>query len=143
MFLTRSSEYAVELVLYLVSNKSDSFAPLKIVAEKTGLSYHFLGKISQILVKAGILTTYRGPNGGVALAKPADQITLYMIVSVIEGESFLNQCMLKPEQCSHDSPCALHPVWEKIRSDVQVVFHTVTMDTFAQDKSLQAKVYSV
>ena len=89
MLVTRSSEYAIELVLYLVKWPDEqTFAPLNRISDETGLSFHFLGKIAQILVHAGILRTYRGPNGGVALNRPLDQISLYDIVSAIEGDAF-------------------------------------------------------
>lgn len=133
MLVTRSSEYAIELVLYLVTRPlEDSFAPLNKIAEEISLSFHFLGKIAQILVHAGILKTYRGPNGGVALARQPQDISLFDIVSAIEGDAFLNQCLIRPMRCADDNPCPLHDVWSHIRSDIQDVFLNVSMDSFVE-----------
>lgn len=133
MLITRSSEYALELVLYLIKQNSDTFVPLRQIAKGTNLSYHFLGKISQILVKYNLLKTYRGPNGGVALNRAASEITLYDIVSAVEGDAFLDHCILRPDRCPIDSPCQIHPVWVNIRTDIQNVFHNVTLDTLTQN----------
>ncbi|MFH1852234.1 MAG: Rrf2 family transcriptional regulator [Candidatus Neomarinimicrobiota bacterium] len=130
MLITRSSEYAIELVIYLVNWESDSYAPLHQIAEKTDLSFHFLGKISQILVRHNLLKTYRGPNGGVALARPTNEITLFDIVNAVEGDAFLNQCFLRPNKCAHEKPCPIHQVWAKVREDLRNVFLTVTIDEF-------------
>lgn len=132
MLITRSSEYALELVLYLIKQNSDTFIPLHQIAKDTNLSYHFLGKISQILVKDNLLKTYRGPNGGVNLNRLPSEITLYDIVSVVEGDAFLDHCMLRPERCPIDSPCQIHSVWVNIRTDIQNVFHNITLDTLTQ-----------
>ncbi len=130
MLITRSSEYAIEIILYLVNKESRKFTPLRQIAKDTDLSYHFLGKISQILVKSDLLTTYRGPNGGVALNRPASTITLFDIVNAIEGDIFLNQCIIRPGNCSDVAPCQIHQVWAGIRTDIQNIFHNVTMDAF-------------
>ncbi|NQT97522.1 MAG: Rrf2 family transcriptional regulator [Candidatus Marinimicrobia bacterium] len=133
MLISRSSEYAIELVLYLINQNSDTFIPLHQIAKDTNLSYHFLGKISQILVKNDLLKTYRGPNGGVTLNRLPSEISLYDVVSAVEGDAFLDQCMLRPQRCSDDSPCQIHPVWANIRTDIQNVFHNVTLDTFTRN----------
>ena len=130
MLITRSSEYAIEIVLYLINQEPGAFIPLRQIAKDTDLSYHFLGKISQILVKADLLKTYRGPNGGVTLNRLPSAITLFDIVSAIEGVAFLNRCLLGSQKCTNDSPCQLHQIWAEIRTDIQNVFHNVTMDVF-------------
>lgn len=130
MLLTRSSEYGLELMLYLLKQETDNFIPLNQISAGTKLSYHFLGKISQILVKAGLLKAYRGPNGGVALNRAPNKITLFDIISAIEGTSFLHQCILRPESCSKDNPCQIHEIWIQISKDIQDVFYNITIDTF-------------
>ncbi len=132
MLITRSSEYAIELVIWLVNWKGPSYAPLNQASDETGLSYHFLGKISQILAKNNILKTYRGPNGGVALARAPAEISLKDIVSSIEGDSFLNECLIRPTNCVKGTPCPMHKVWSQVQSDIQMVFRNFTMDAFIE-----------
>ncbi len=136
MLITRSSEYAIELIIWLVNQDDENFAPLNQIAEKTGLSFHFLGKISQILVKNGILKTYRGPNGGVALARPASEISLYDIVSSIEGDSFLTECLVRPTNClkTKGKLCPMHTAWSTVQTDIHDVFFNFKMDAFIESK---------
>lgn len=130
MILTRSSEYAIELVLYLLSNKSRDYYPLNVVADDTGLSFHYLSKIARSLIRNGILTSCRGPKGGVALARQADQITLNDVVSTIEGVDVFGKCIIRPERCNEDEPCPVHSQWLPIRERLQHLFLETTMDQF-------------
>ncbi len=45
----------------------------------------FAAKILQKLVRAGIVSSFQGIKGGFRLARPADEITLYDVIRVIEG----------------------------------------------------------
>jgi Rrf2 family protein len=69
MLLTKSSEYAIKMVMYLVQHPKDEYTPIKEIAEKTGISFYRLGKIAQQLTKARILESYTCPHGGVLLAQ--------------------------------------------------------------------------
>ena len=59
----------------------------RVVAEIARL--HGSGTLAQILSElrnGGLITSRRGNQGGYALARPPDQISLYDIVTVIEGD---------------------------------------------------------
>ncbi|MFQ6673285.1 MAG: RrF2 family transcriptional regulator [Fidelibacterota bacterium] len=130
MPLTRSSQYAIELVLYLMSHNSGTYFPLNKVAEETGLSFHYLSKIARMLTRVQLLTSYRGPHGGVALARSADRITLFDIVSAIEGEDLFNQCLLRPAPCDEAYPCPAHDLWLPIRDRIQHLFMKTSIEAF-------------
>lgn len=130
MILSRSSQYALELILYLTQHEKPSFIPLNEIAREQGLSFYFLSKITQIMVQEGIVRTYRGPNGGVSLARPADQISIFDVIRAIEGEEFTNQCILRPLKCSQDNPCPIHSAWEQVRIHLEKVLTRTTMDSF-------------
>ena len=130
MILSRSSEYAIELILYLKSHNSKNYAPLNVIADKTGLSFHYLSKIARILTQKRIIKSYRGPNGGVALAKPIENITLFDIVDAIEGDAFLNQCILRLSHCGEDNPCPIHESWIPIRENMRTLFMSTTLENF-------------
>ena len=62
--------------------------PTKTIIKETSLSFHFLRKIFQTLMKKDILNLYKDPNRGVCLRKSLDQITLLDIVETVDGLSF-------------------------------------------------------
>lgn len=118
MVLSRACEYAIQAVLYLAREKSDSYVSIKEIAEKTNISFHFLGKILQKLTQQEILNSYKGPNGGVILAKPAKEITLWDVVAAIDGVDLCTKCVVGFPRCDEQHHCDLHYRWVQIRQDI-------------------------
>ncbi len=135
MILSRSSQYGIELILYLANHPTEKFIPMNEVAKEKELSFFFLSKITQSLVQHDILKTYRGPNGGVTLNIPANELTLYDIVNAIEGNALFNKCILRPETCDETDPCPLHPAWGEVRDKIRDVFMNTTLDQVKENKS--------
>jgi len=123
MLLSKSCEYAIQASLYLAKNYETPYVPIKEIAEKSNISFHFLGKILQTLTKKGLLISYKGPNGGVSLAKSPEEITLLDVVKAIDGLEFLmSKCVVGLPNCGDGKPCALHDKWSPIREDIYKMF---------------------
>lgn len=118
MILSRACEYAMQAVLYLARQQRDSYISIKEIAEKNDISFHFLVKILQKLTQQGILNSYKGPRGGVSLAKPAREITPWDIVAAIDGVDFCQKCVVGFPECDEHHPCDLHYKWAKIRQEI-------------------------
>jgi len=88
------------------------------MAAALGISPHFLTKTLQRLSAKGLLVSYRGPNGGVALARPADEITLLDVVEAIDGLDVVRRCVMGLPECSDEHPCSLHRYWKEIRERI-------------------------
>lgn len=84
MNLTRASALATFAVVHLVESKESRLQGKEIAAAlETPTDY--LLKILQGLVRARLLTSLRGPNGGFELSRDPDEITLLEIVEAIDG----------------------------------------------------------
>ena len=60
--------------------------------------------------------SHRGSGGGIALARPAGQISVLEVVEAIDGPLALNICVLWPEECGRSPTCPVHEVWCDARS---------------------------
>ncbi len=90
--LTKTSETAVKALLHLVLHGgSDPLSPRQIAAD-IGTSPTYLAKTTALLVKAGILRSHRGAQGGVTLAQPAQAISLLQIVEACQGRILASYC---------------------------------------------------
>jgi len=110
------------------TEKKQTFIPLKEISKELNISFHFLTKIFQILSRHGLMMSYRGPNGGVALAKPASEISLIDIITALEGEDFFEGCILALPGCGDEAPCPLHDYWGKIRGELRDMFGQTSFD---------------
>jgi Rrf2 family transcriptional regulator, iron-sulfur cluster assembly transcription factor len=96
-----------------------------------------LGKILQNLVKQKLLVSTKGPNGGFALGKKAQNITLWDIVTKVDGEEFFTNCLITLEPCkTHDSSkplCPIHSQYDKLRKDICAFYKDTTLAIISQD----------
>lgn len=112
--ISKTCQYALRAIIYIAKKKDSGFIPVKKIAKENNISHFFLGKIMNILSQNGLINTYKGPNGGVKLSKPAGEITLYDVVEIIDGIDIKNECFLGP-RCSEKNQCVMHNSWKKVR----------------------------
>ena len=85
MKLSRTVAYAVRATLQLAQNKSETPIPCSKLAADGNMPERFLLQILRNLVTHGILRSTRGVDGGYALTRPAEQISLLDVIEAIEG----------------------------------------------------------
>jgi Rrf2 family protein len=109
MFIKRRTDYAVRIMLELVG--SGGRVPSRRLGELAGVSYPFTRSIVTDLASTGLVDARRGPGGGVALSRPAREISLLQIVEAMEGPVALNVCISDPGFCDRAPECPAHGVW--------------------------------
>ena len=78
------------------------------VSGATRVPLPILTNILKTLAGAGMVVSERGVNGGYSLARAADGITLFDLVSAIEGPFHLIQCIVHSDNAGK-SGCELEP----------------------------------
>lgn len=131
MLLSRACEYGLRATFYVAAQKPDGYLPIRGIGETLGISVPFLTKVFQQLTQAELLVSFRGPNGGIALARPADQITLYDIVVAVDGPGLFVACVLGLPGCGSQKPCPLHEGWAVERDRLRALFLRTTLDDVA------------
>ena len=106
--LSTSCVYGLRAVIYIASIKKESFVSIREISSNLDISFYFLTKILQVLTQKKILVSFKGPNGGVKLAKPADHITIMDVVLALDGAKVFEQCILGLPGCGVLNPCPLH-----------------------------------
>lgn len=85
MKLSRTVDYAVRATLQLAKSETSEPVPCSRLAATGQMPERFLLQILRNLVTHGILRSTRGVDGGYALVRPADQISLLDVIEAIEG----------------------------------------------------------
>lgn len=91
MRLTRQTSYAIRMLMYCAAN-DDQLSRVPEIARAYSVSELFLFKILQPLVQNGLIETVRGRNGGIKLARPATEITVFDVVRVTEDSFAMAEC---------------------------------------------------
>jgi Rrf2 family protein len=85
----------------LIAAREDEHVSVKDLASRLPVSETHLAKVLQRLVKAGLVTSVRGPGGGFALRADPRATTLLQIYEAIEGKLEVAECMFseRPATC--------------------------------------------
>ena len=135
LLFSRSCEYALQAVLYLAQESQGKPVVLQEISTALNIPYHFLSKVLQVLTRDGIVSSYKGPNGGFALGRAASEISLVDIVRAIDGEAFLEGCVLGFSSCSEESPCPVHHSWKQAKE----IMHEMLRDKTIAELSAELK----
>lgn len=84
MYIHTSVKYGLIAVAYIADNSKKGYVKALSMSKEYNLPLEYLLKLMKNLVRANVLKSKRGPDGGYCLARPAKEITLYDIIKVID-----------------------------------------------------------
>lgn len=106
--LSQPLRHALQALAVVAANPGKSLE-LTGVARRFSLPESALAKSFQSLVRAGVLSSRRGPNGGYRLDRPAKEVTLAEVIEALGGSDRRHgRCLLEERACSAGGTCALH-----------------------------------
>lgn len=82
--LSSKSLYGLLAMVFLARRYGES-VQIREIAEAYGISQNYLEQLLLALRKGGLLKSQRGVNGGYLLARPAETISVFEILEVLEG----------------------------------------------------------
>lgn len=133
MLLTKKSEYAL---LSLVSiAKSSEPKNVEELSKELFISKSFLAKTMQSLSKKGIVKSYKGVNGGFALNKPSEEITIMDIITVAEEKiPSVFECSPSIGSCPSQigSGCSVWPLLNNLQEKINVFLTDLTLKDIMQ-----------
>ena len=132
MQLSMTGEYAVRAMIHLASVPSGAVVQINEIAAKWDIPDKFLRKIIQLLTRSGLVVSQRGIGGGVALSRPAKDISLLEVIEAAEGKIYLNKCLVRPGMCIRDSWCAVHLVWRDVQDSMIAILQSKSLAQLAQ-----------
>ena len=131
MLYSLTTKYAVIALVELARQSSDSPVLVKNLAAKREIPAAFLAKLVPPLVRAGILSSTRGKNGGISFARSPYQTSLADVVRTIEGDNWFRECVFELSPCDGRLDCPLHSVWDPVRDQIIAFLEQTTIGTVA------------
>lgn len=131
--LSQVGKYGLRAILYLAANPPKSqYMSIRQISDDLKLSFHFITKIFRELTEQGILVSFRGPSGGVALARPAEHIMLIEVIKALEGEDYFDKCLIGLPHCGSAKPCPVHDFWKETKINLQKNFSETSLASLGE-----------
>ena len=126
--MTSAADYAIRAMIHLACLADGGVALRSEIAEAQYIPTSFMAKILRSLVRARLLRSSRGVNGGFSLARPAAEINMLEIVEAIEGPLALTDCVPTPTGCGWSMDCPASAVWLKVQDSMKQTLRATTLE---------------
>jgi Rrf2 family protein len=133
MKITRRTDYAIHMIADLSENPGVPVG-LRTLAERHNVTYAFARTVQQGLFRKGILSTARGINGGIKLAKQLNEITLLEVFEGAQDTLDASFDLGGAPWCSCEGDCYSKDTWQSTKSVLGAHLSTITMDHIIKGK---------
>ncbi len=132
MIFSRTSQYAIQALIYLATQPGRRAVLNRELAQNLGVPPAYLAKILQGLCRQQLLDSSRGRYGGFSLREGVDQTSVLDIVLLVEGPRAERECLLGLKVCGDDTACPMHRKWKPVKAELRAYLGRVTLNQLAK-----------
>lgn len=122
--VSQTVEYALRAMSHLASLGTTP-ANSRSIALATRVPHGYLSKVMRDLVRAKLVRSFRGPNGGFLLARPPRQISVLDVVNAVDPVRRVRGCPL--DNPWHVDLCPLHRCLDTAIVNMQALFSATSL----------------
>ena len=131
--LTKKADYGLMAMKHLAEHVQDGACSAKDVADAYAIPPEALAKILQRLVKAGLLKSLHGMNGGYTLARDARTISAFEVIRAIDGPLFITSCITVRGECGQSDRCNIREPLRKVNSSIEDVLRRIKISEMKEE----------
>ncbi len=131
MILSRTSQYAIQALIFIATQPRGVPVLIRTVAEHLDVPPPYLAKIMQSLGRGRLVDSFRGRQGGVCLREGGEKTDLMQILTLIEGPDLTENCVLGLKICSDETACPVHTQWKPIKTRIVKLLNQQTLGKLA------------
>jgi Rrf2 family cysteine metabolism transcriptional repressor len=148
MQISTKGRYGLRAMVDMALHQMDGPLALRVIAERQGISESYLEQVFTSLRKNGLVKASRGSQGGYELSRPAAEISIYQILTALEGPIAPVFCVDKsnPGNCERQSICVTRSFWEELRDRINEFLSGTSLQDLAdraQSTCLEEPMYFI
>ena len=132
--ISTKGRYAIRVLLDLAENHSDSYVPLKDIAERQDISKKYLEIIVKEMVNGGLVKGASGKGGGYKLCRDPEEYTVGEILELMEGPLNSVACLADSKfSCPRKGSCRTLPMWTEFDNLVHDYFFSKKLSDLVEE----------
>jgi Rrf2 family cysteine metabolism transcriptional repressor len=132
MKLSTKARYGTRALLDLALHRGKGLVLLKDIAQRQEISLPYLEHLIAPLIGGGLIRSTRGPQGGVSLLKPPEEIKLSEVIQLLEGSTAPVKCVDNPEAYPRSDLCVTRDIWDEVRKAIDGVLESTTLQDLVE-----------
>lgn len=130
--LTTRGRYGIRAMLELAwAHESGQHLTLAEIARRQEISRKYVDNIFSSLRGAGLLISFRGAQGGFALAKSPEEIPVRVILEALEGPIAVVECVTSTAYCTRWADCVARSLWIELTEALRRALDGLTLASLA------------
>src|SRR3989344_2948402 len=140
MRLSTKGQYAVRAMVSLVCHSNGRPTTLKDISDSEGISLPYLEQLFVKLRKGNIVKSVRGPGGGYVLARPASEIKVGEVITVVEESLNPVACLDQdPALCTRTNKCVTQRIWKGLGDKIKEFLNSITIEDLSREANQLAE----
>lgn len=136
MKLTTKGRYGIKAMLALAAEyESGEKLSASQLAEMQHISSAYLEQLIASLKKAGLVNSSRGVQGGYSLSRPPEEISLGEVLTALEGNMDLVDCVgcdTDKSECDSIGSCSARPIWLELQKRIDDFLDSTSLKDAAE-----------
>ena len=93
----------------------------------------------QMLRDAKLVKSLMGSKGGFKLNKKPSEISLREIITILQGEIYLNECLIHGRRCEFESECEVNTKLAPLQQLMADYLENITLEEILKSRSKKSK----
>ena len=134
--IRRNTDYGLRMIVILAKHFGNGglMSASQLVREGN-ISYEVGRKLLQKLRDAKLVKSVMGSNGGFKLNRKPSKISLMEVINVLQGEVYLNKCLVSGEACEFEPECEVNTKLAPLQQHLVNYLENITIEEILPSRS--------
>ena len=114
-------------MLELARNYGKGPISISDISKNLNIPVKYLEQLIIPLKKASLVNSVRGPKGGHMLSRPAEEISLWYILTLLETKFSFVDCQTDDGVCENFATCPIRPFWSEAFKGMRDLFKETSL----------------
>lgn len=124
--ISKLTDYAILAMVELTADR-DAILSAQALAERCGLETPTVSKVLKALVRADLVESFRGANGGYRARSAPEHVSIAAVIDAIEGPIAMTECSIHEGLCTVEASCSARDNWQKVSRAVAGALERVSL----------------
>jgi Rrf2 family protein len=119
--------YGLRAILQVADAYGGEPVPVSAISQTQEISGKYLEQVIGALRRAELVLSRKGVRGGYTLARDPKEISLWEIISALDNQTALVDCVIEPEVCDRADDCLTRSIWTLLSRRMEEFWSSFTL----------------
>lgn len=119
--------YGLRAILQVADAYGGEPVPVSAISQTQEISGKYLEQVIGALRRADLVVSRKGVRGGYTLAREPKDISLWEIISALDNQTALVDCVIEPEVCDRAGDCLTRSIWTLLSRRMEEFWTSFTL----------------